>query len=112
MIEPKNVQELRSFIGLATYMSSFINNFEEVVEPLRQILREGVEFQWDVEQSNAFKKLQSKLMSDQVMSYWAPTAKTRLTVDASPHSLGAILEQEQADTSSAHILNYSKIIRH
>ena len=97
MVEPNNVQELRSFMGLATYMSSFINNFAEVVEPLRQILRKGVEFQWNVEQSNAFKKLQSKLMSDQVMTYWSPTAKTRLTVDASPHSLGAILEQEQAD---------------
>ena len=44
MKEPTSTQELRSFLGLATYMSGFIKNFSHVVEPLRQGFRKNSSF--------------------------------------------------------------------
>lgn len=78
-------------------MSSFVDNFADIVDPLRQSLRSKGKYVWEKEQSAAFKLLKEVLKSDTVMAYWSPTAETRLTVDASPFSVGAILEQQQMD---------------
>ena len=106
--EPKTVQELRSLLGLATYLSSFIKNFSDLVEPLRLPLRKGMKFEWTTAQKEAFKELKEGLKSKQVMAYWSPTAKTTLTVDASPYALGAILQQEQKNGSLKVISNASR----
>lgn len=43
---PKNVKELRRFIGLASYFRSFITQFAEIATPLLALLRKGVSFDW------------------------------------------------------------------
>ena len=52
---------------------------------------------WKEEQAEAFRQLKIELKSENVMADWSPTARTCLTVDASPHAVGAILQQEQTD---------------
>lgn len=39
MTPPKNVSELRSLLGIATYSSRFIENFATIFEPLRRLTR-------------------------------------------------------------------------
>ena len=39
--KPTNIAELRSFLGLGTYLGSFIPNFGDLVTPLRTLLRKG-----------------------------------------------------------------------
>ena len=45
----------------------------------------------------ALDKIKGSLLSSTVMAYWKPDVETRLTTDASPFGLGAILEQKQTD---------------
>lgn len=43
---PKNVAEVRSFIGLAGYCRRFIRNFSKMGHPIRALHRKGKKFLW------------------------------------------------------------------
>ena len=44
METPKDKKELHTFLGMATYMSSFIPKLADYTAPLRDLLKENVEF--------------------------------------------------------------------
>ncbi|KAK3092635.1 hypothetical protein FSP39_005203 [Pinctada imbricata] len=90
---PANVSELRSFLGLANYVSRFIPNFASIVSPLRTLTHKNVTWRWEKVENEAFKKLKNSLIED-VMEYFDPSKQSKLVVDASPVGLGAILMQE------------------
>jgi hypothetical protein len=41
---PKNVPEIKSFLGLAGYYHRFIKGFSRIVKPLTTLLEKGKEF--------------------------------------------------------------------
>ena len=43
---PSNVEEVRSFLGMANYSARFIKNFSTLVAPLRELTRGNVEWRW------------------------------------------------------------------
>ena len=51
---PKNVTELRSFLGLLNYYGKFMPNLASHVHPLNQLLREDQPWQWADECEKAF----------------------------------------------------------
>ena len=94
---PKNVKELRSFLGLASYYRKFVAGFAELTHPLRALLREGVQYNWSENCQRAFCNLKKRLVTTPVLAY-ADFSKTfYVETDASGYGLGAILEQEQKD---------------
>ena len=44
---PRNVIELRSFLGLAGYYRRFVQGFSIIASSLTRLLRKGVKFEWD-----------------------------------------------------------------
>ena len=56
---PKDKKELHTFLGMATYMSSFIPNLAEHTAPLRNLLKENIDFAWNPSHSKAFEKVKS-----------------------------------------------------
>ena len=53
--EPKNVQELPSFLGLLNYYSKFIRNLASILHPLNRLLQQDVKWKWSKECSKADK---------------------------------------------------------
>ena len=45
-VAPKNVDEVRSFMGLAGYYRRFIMNFSHIVYPITSSERTGKNFEW------------------------------------------------------------------
>ena len=72
-----------SFLGLATYLESFIPNFADLVDPLRKILRKRQNLEWGDQQNCTFKLMKKSLEDAKKITYWKQFRKTRLTVDAS-----------------------------
>ena len=44
--QPKNVSEIRSFLGLAGYYRWFIEDFSRIVGPMTQLLKKDKKFEW------------------------------------------------------------------
>jgi len=55
--EPKNVKNVRKFLGLANYYRRFIKNFARVARPINTLTQKNVKWQWRAEQQKAFDEL-------------------------------------------------------
>jgi len=54
---PQNLEELRRFLGMASYFRKFIRNFASVACPLHRLTEKSVQFQWTSECQQAFTTL-------------------------------------------------------
>jgi len=95
--EPKNKEEVRSFLGLVTYVGKFIPDLADTTEPLRGLLKLNEKFIWGEAQKLAFKQLKEKVSVVPMLSYFTLTDRTKLIADASPVALGAVLVQLDKD---------------
>ena len=58
---PKNVQELRSFLGLINYFGKFIPNAATILHPLNSLLRKDAKWKWSRECQESFELAKRKL---------------------------------------------------
>jgi len=49
-LEPKNMKDVRKFLGLANYYRRFIKDFTRVARPINVLTRKDIKWQWGVEQ--------------------------------------------------------------
>ncbi|GFU58278.1 retrovirus-related Pol polyprotein from transposon 17.6 [Trichonephila clavipes] len=92
---PKNIHDIRSFLGLCSYFRRFIKGFCYLAEPLQSLLKSGVEFHWGPEEVEAFNSLKKALTSDPVLGMYDERASTEIHTDASGYGIGAVLVQIQ-----------------
>ncbi len=59
--QPKSIDNVRSFLGLARYYRSFIKNFAAIASPLTWLLKKDVFFHWDATQEKSFQELKLAL---------------------------------------------------
>jgi hypothetical protein len=57
---PKNVIEVRSFMGLAGYYRRFIEGFSKIAHPITSLQRKGVKFQWTLDCEKSFQHLKQR----------------------------------------------------
>jgi transposase InsO family protein len=91
---PRNVSEVRSFLGMGNYYRSCIPNYAMVSEPLVRLTRKSESFVWGNEQRLAFEQLKQLLTSSHVMAYPMVNEPYKLYTDACNYAVGAILVQE------------------
>ena len=94
---PKDVRELRRFLGLTSYYRKFIPKFAKVAEPLHYLTRKEMEFMWSDDCQHAFNSLKQKLIEAPVLAYPSFDKDFILETDASIKGVGAILSQKQDD---------------
>jgi hypothetical protein len=91
---PKNVPEIRSFLGLAGYYRRLIEGFSKIVNPLTTLLEECKKFKWDEKCQASFEELKKRLTTTHV--FIMPDIHKGFDVycDASRQGLGCVLMQE------------------
>ena len=92
---PRNVQEVRSFVGLASYYRRFIRQFAEVASPLHALTKKHARFEWSTACDDAFNELKRRLISHPVLAMPSDEGEFRLDTDASYSAIGAVLSQVQ-----------------
>ena len=65
------------------------------------LLKKGqvAKWKWGNQEEKAFCQIKDRLIQAPIMAYFRQGAKTRVTTDASPVGVGAVLEQKQEDGS-------------
>ena len=96
---PKDVSQLRSFLGMLNYYSKFIKDFSSKVHPLYQLLSSKTEWFWSKECEISFLWAKEVLSSEQVLVHYDPQKPLILSVDASPYGIGAVLSHLMEDGS-------------
>lgn len=102
---PKSKEEVRSFLGLANYVSKFIPGFATLSEPLRELTRNSAKFSWSANHEQAFQQIKLAMLNPQTLAYYDMNKPTRVIADASPVGLGAVLVQYHG--SEARIVTYA-----
>ena len=74
-------------------MNSFIPKLADHTAPLRDLLRENVEFVWNSSHSQAFQKVKSMICTATILAYYDRNEPVVLHFDASIKGLGAALFQ-------------------
>ena len=62
---PRNVDEVRYFMGLAGYYKRFIRNFSQIAYPITSLKRKGKKFEWREECMARFEQLKQLLTQAQ-----------------------------------------------
>ena len=100
---PRNVTELRSFLGLINYYGKFLPQLSTVLAPLYRLLRKDERWSWKAEQIKAFKKAKSLLQEAPVLVHYDNTKEIILACDASPYGVGAVISHRMDDGSELSI---------
>ena len=70
MPSPADKPALLRFLGMVNYMSKFIPNLANLIQPLRELLHKEVEWHWSERQEKAFQAIKGKLTSDATFQYY------------------------------------------
>ena len=80
---PSNLTTLRSFLGLANYVGSFIPNLSQVTSTLRGLLKKNVSWQWFEEHQKCFEETIKTLLNYATLQHYNPNQMCELLTDAS-----------------------------
>ena len=93
LLAPKNLKQLRSFLGSVQYLGKFNPNLSQLFHPLRPLLKKNTKFTWNDELETHFQSFKNKVANATESTHYNPHLETRIKCDASRAGLGAALEQ-------------------
>ena len=110
-LPPKNVHEIRQFLGLCNFFRNHVRNFAQVTAPLTALTRKDNPWkngELPIDSLKSFRELQTILCSEPVIGYprrdrdYALITDAALGDDKNPGGLGAILTQ--IDQKGEHVV--------
>lgn len=91
---PKNVKQVRQFMGLAGYFRKYIPEFSTRTACITNLTKKGVNFEWGTEQEIAKNYVSAFLSQRPLLAIFDPTLDTERHTDASSVGFGAIFFQK------------------
>lgn len=101
---PKNLKQLRGFLGLVNYYSKFTREHGEATVPLLHLLRKGEKWKWTSNEEGAFNTVKSKFCESVILNYPLKKKPFFVQTDASDFAVGAVLFQK--DDNNEHRVLY------
>lgn len=91
---PKNVKQVRRFLGMTNFYRKFIPNCAELHRPLTELTCKNVKFEWSENCQSSFTQLLLSLANATELTYLSPEDKYTLTTDASGTAVGGVLSSQ------------------
>ena len=91
---PRNVTDVRSFMGLAGYYRRFIEGFSKVAHAITSLQKKRVKFKWTSKCEERFQRLKNLLTSAPVLKVADPEKDFVVCTDACGQGLGGLLMQD------------------
>ncbi len=93
MRSPTSKEELVTQLAMMNYLAKYIQNVSGMAAPLRDLLKQDVEFSWLPEHEKQLNELKSRITKVPVLRYYSLKEPITVPVDASSRGLGAALLQ-------------------
>ena len=95
---PKNLWDLRAFIGLANQLGMFIPDLAHMTSPLCPLMKRDIAWVWLQEHEDAFLKTKELLTSASLVKPFDPSKEMLMLTDASRlYGIGFALIQKSQD---------------
>ncbi|KAG2872121.1 hypothetical protein PC114_g26555 [Phytophthora cactorum] len=88
-----NVKELRQFLGLATYLCKYVENYAGKIRPLSQLLKKEAEWKWTAECQQAFDAVKQGLTEAPILVVADQDRPFHVVCDTSDFAIGCALMQ-------------------
>jgi hypothetical protein len=103
---PRNLKDVRGFLGFANFYCRFIEGFARIAQPLNDLTRKDVPWSWGQSQQEAFSELKARFTSSPVLVMWQPDLETRMEVDALAFATGGVILQKQTSDGLHHLIAF------
>nr|XP_049462478.1 uncharacterized protein K02A2.6-like [Anopheles coluzzii]XP_049462479.1 uncharacterized protein K02A2.6-like [Anopheles coluzzii] len=97
MPAPKQLSEVRSFLGAINFYGRFVPQMRNLRYPLDELLKKEGAFQWTPECQNAFQMFKRILKSDRLLTHYDPSKEIIVAADASSVGVGATISHRMED---------------
>lgn len=91
---PHDKDSVKRFVAFANYYRKFIPNFAEFAQPLTDLTRKRVDFEWTEKHQNAFERLKKFLVTPHILQYPDFEKEFIIKVDASGLGCAGVLLQK------------------
>jgi hypothetical protein len=107
-IAPRNVSEVKYFMGLGRYYRIFIEGFSKIAHPIISLKKKGIKFEWTTKYEKNFNLLKELLTSEPILKITDPNKNFVVCTYACKEGLGGVL------TQNGHSISYESknIIEH
>ena len=93
MPTPTDVAGVKRLCGMVQYMAKFLPDLANEMEPIRELTREEVPWNWSNERERAFQNVKKRLTEAPILAYFDTNNEVVLQVDSSKNEVGAVLLQ-------------------
>ena len=80
MAAPTNKNQVQSFIGMVNYLSKFSARLSEIVESIRELVKDKVPFNWGPEHQSPITQMKTEIASDPILVYYNPKKQTDASI--------------------------------
>jgi len=105
---PQTKKQIRQFLGKISFYLEYIPKYSILLEPLYNLLRKNVDYNWTEECEESFNKAKRCLCSDPILAIFNPEAPIYIYTNASIKGVGAILKQPQENKMLKPVFNFSR----
>jgi len=105
---PCTCTNVRQFLGKINFYHKWIPNAIQFLEPLHNLLRDKVPFNWTIECDETFCNIKDYLCQSPILAVFDPNCTTYIFTDASNLGVGAVLKQIQDDGELHPVAYFSK----
>ncbi|CAC5389689.1 Retrovirus-related Pol polyprotein from transposon 297 [Mytilus coruscus] len=92
---PKNVKQVRIFVGLCSYYRRFVHTFASIAKPLHKLTELNTKFIWDEICQMSFDTLKQTLICSPILAFPREEGLFIIDADASQYGMGSVLSQVQ-----------------
>lgn len=108
---PKNIKQLRRFLGIFGYYSRFYPNYAFATHPLLDLLRKSVSWKWEGKHQAAFERIKATFLKSFTISHPDFTKHLFVQTDSSDVGLGTMLYQIDERNKPMVISLISRVLR-
>ncbi|CAH8557945.1 unnamed protein product [Schistosoma intercalatum] len=103
MPRPRDVNTLRSFLGLVSHYGTFLSDLHRLRAPLNNLLQKNTRWNWSATCQAAFDEIKKVLVSDLLLTHYDPSLPIVVASDASNYGIGAVISHIMPDGSEKAI---------